>query len=136
MPNRRKAVAKYNWKKRGIKFKDNSDFELWWKRYEESKNCELCNKIYKNSHDICIDHCHNTGKPRNIVCQQCNRRKKDTQMPNNNKSGEKYLYYTKGLWVFERRTREGKKIFIRSKDKEIVIKKRDEFFKNNPNYFS
>lgn len=38
----------------------------------ETKNCEICNKEFKNKSEICIDHCHNKGNVRGALCVRCN----------------------------------------------------------------
>jgi len=58
-----------NWKKQG--FKHDKDFidELCIK-YQNTTNCELCNKVFDN--DKCADHHHSSGSFRNICCKKCN----------------------------------------------------------------
>jgi coenzyme F420-reducing hydrogenase beta subunit len=34
----------------------------------QSGSCALCEK----SDDLCVDHCHETGKVRGLLCRQCN----------------------------------------------------------------
>ena len=57
-----------------------------YERYLNSKKCEKCNKKYTKKNKKCMDHNHNTGKFRNILCNNCNC-KTDRQIPNNNTSG-------------------------------------------------
>lgn len=35
-------------------------------------NCQLCHKLFKKKRDIQIDHCHETGKIRGVLCRVCN----------------------------------------------------------------
>ena len=67
-----------DWKSRGL-ISDN--YELIYERYTNSKNCEECNCEYSNRGDgvgrfKCMDHCHITGKFRNILCNTCNLRRR------------------------------------------------------------
>ena len=62
------------WKLRGI-IHDN--FDELYERYLNTEFCELCNikltedKV-KTKTTRCLDHCHETGEFRNIVCHSCN----------------------------------------------------------------
>tara|TARA_R110002167_G_C12345569_1_gene621649 strand:+ start:176 stop:640 length:465 start_codon:yes stop_codon:yes gene_type:complete len=80
------------WKNRGL-ISDNYD-ELYY-RYINSTACELCNKEYKNTYDRCLDHCHNTGLFRYILCRSCNNSSKLCETPINNTSGHKNIRETK-----------------------------------------
>ncbi len=71
-----KTKTKYNWKKLGIKIED---YNYWYNRYINSTNCELCNSVYKNNRDRQLDHNHENGLPRNIICIKCNRRRIDNK---------------------------------------------------------
>jgi len=62
-----------DWKRRGVICED---LDTLYERYLNTKLCELCNvelttgKRSKTSK--CLDHCHETGEIRNIVCHSCN----------------------------------------------------------------
>lgn len=49
--------------------------ELFLDKLEEQHyNCAICNsKLEDKGHNTQIDHCHTTGKVRDILCQHCNR---------------------------------------------------------------
>ena len=36
-------------------------------------NCEICDRILGSGRDRAIDHCHDTGKIRGVLCNECNR---------------------------------------------------------------
>ena len=71
-----------NWKFRGIILREGEDWDSIYRTYIECKNCEQCNKVFKNSKDRQLDHCHTTGFIRNIVCNSCNqlRRYEDAKL--------------------------------------------------------
>ena len=80
-----KSNTKASWKRTGLICTDEECEEIY-QQYIYSTNCELCGKVYKSTKDRQMDHCHETGKFRNICCTQCNGRKRDRKIPTNNKS--------------------------------------------------
>ncbi len=60
-----------NWKRRGIIC---DDYDKVYYNYIETTDCQLCNTTFKDSYDRCLDHNHNTGEIRNILCRACNTR--------------------------------------------------------------
>jgi len=81
-----KAKVKRNWKFIGLKFTE-EEFEYIYVRYIYTTKCDLCPKIFTTKHQRKMDHDHETGKFRNIVCNKCNLKKADVKMSKNNKSG-------------------------------------------------
>ena len=79
-----KALMKYSWKRIGL-ITDN--FEEIYNKYIYATHCELCNKQFTKTIDRQMEHDHQTGKFRNIVCNSCNRRKADLKIHSNNSSG-------------------------------------------------
>ena len=58
-----------HWKHRGLIYDNYDDlFEV----YRKTLNCQHCNKELKNKTDRCMDHNHETGLFRKIVCRRCN----------------------------------------------------------------
>jgi hypothetical protein len=64
-----KRICIKNWKIKGLIYDDYDDlFEV----YRKTLNCQHCNKEFKNKLDRHLDHCHETGLFRKIVCRTCN----------------------------------------------------------------
>ena len=57
------------WKSRGLIY---DDYDELYEIYIKTMNCQHCNKEFKNSSDRCLDHDHDTGMFRKIVCRGCN----------------------------------------------------------------
>lgn len=57
-----------NWKRRGVIGNLNEIYE----KYITTLNCEKCNYIFINTKDKCLDHSHETGEFRFILCRKCN----------------------------------------------------------------
>ena len=139
LPKRHKTDCKYNWKKSNIIFNDN--FDEWYARYINSNECEKCNEPYKNKTNRCMDHDHNTGEPRNILCLKCNT-KTDKKLNINNTTGHQYIHKSKDkkyklgfAYKFKIRREDTILIDTQSSDLEKIIKIRDEWIKDNPQYF-
>ena len=133
-----KGNTKSTWRYNGLKFENHLAFHIIYKRYIYSAVCELCDTKYKSRRDRHMEHCHATGKFRNICCQSCNMKKRDVKIRTDNKSGYKHIYkankprYKQGFcWVF--------KVFINGKNVrpksstnlEKLIKFRDKWLIEN-----
>ena len=57
------------WKYRGI---IDNDFNSLYEYFLKETHCWICDKEYKKRSDKVLDHCHETGEPRYIVCRGCN----------------------------------------------------------------
>ena len=66
-----------NWKQRGLVCED---WDVLYQHYIDTTNCENCDILLTydkimTSTTKCLDHCHVTGKFRNILCHTCNNRR-------------------------------------------------------------
>lgn len=66
---RYKSKTIYNWKGRGIV---HDDFDALFEEYIATTACQHCHTPFKSTLDRCIDHNHDTGQVRLIVCHKCN----------------------------------------------------------------
>ena len=69
LPKNHKTKTIYNWKRSGVIY-DNMD--TLYQYYINCKYCEWCYKVFENTRDRHLDHCHITGSFRLIVCHKCN----------------------------------------------------------------
>ena len=72
LSKRHKYITIYNWIKSGLKT-DNID-EIY-EKYIYATHCDLCEKEFKTTRDRQMEHNHDNGEFRNIVCNRCNKRK-------------------------------------------------------------
>lgn len=59
----------YNWKRLGVIY---PDFDQLYNRYINTMNCEHCLKEFQTTRERHLDHDHETGQFRSIVCIKCN----------------------------------------------------------------
>ena len=71
--NGKKNRIIHNWiNKYKIKFADRNEAEFYYNSYINTHRCTWCDKMFKDSKDRCMDHCHTCGLPRAIICKSCN----------------------------------------------------------------
>jgi len=134
-----KANTKYSWKRIGLNM---DNFEEIYNKYIYATHCQLCNKQFENTKDRQMEHCHETGNFRNIVCNKCNRLKADVKMNSNNNSGYKGISkkndinYKQGFrWRFQVNINGKLKTIKTSIDLDKVIKFAEKWKKDN-NYYT
>ena len=81
-------ITFWKWKNRGLKEDIDMMFGIYYIK-DLLDNCESCNRPFKNHFDKKMDHCHTTGKFRQIICSQCNANRKEEQFVTN--TGEKFI---------------------------------------------
>jgi len=59
-----------NWEKCGIIGFTYDDYEKM--RLQQDNKCYICGGTHSAKHSLCIDHNHKTGKPRALLCHNCN----------------------------------------------------------------
>jgi hypothetical protein len=65
----KKCYTINTWKRRGV---IHNNFDELYKTYINTTNCDVCFKEFKNSYDRTLDHDHETGEFRMILCRACN----------------------------------------------------------------
>jgi len=139
---RHKYLTRHKWKRSGIIFQDEEHFEYIYNEYIHATKCDLCNKLFPHSKNRHLDHCHQSGDVRNIVCCRCNRIRKDNKAIGSN-TGEEYIFkhkhtHSKLGYNFKIEIiRDGKHILSTSRNTlEKAIICRDEFIDANPGIYT
>lgn len=142
LSKRHKSITRYSWKRYGIIFQDEEHFDYIYNIYIRATNCDLCNKLFPHSKNRHLDHCHQSGDIRNIVCYHCNLIRKDKKKRPTN-TGEEYIYKTKDVrmtlgYYFEIKITRDRKAILSTKRNtlEKAILCRDKFIAENPGIFT
>jgi len=132
-----KSRTIYRWKKNGL-IATEEEFEEIYQKYIYATHCELCNKQFKTSKDRHMEHDHDIGKFRNIVCNKCNSLKADVKIQSNNTSGYKgiskqiNLNFKQGFtWTFKVYVNGKRKAIKAMTDKEKLIAFAEKWKKDN-----
>ena len=101
-----KSKTIYKWKSRGLKLNEGETYDDIFEKVKNSTHCELCKDEFSEDDKKrrCMDHCHETGLFRMVLCNECNsqfgknhsKRKHHT----NNKSGHRHISMEGDKFVF------------------------------------
>ena len=70
-PHGKKVERINKWSHLGLK---HDDMDALYDLYLSTTHCDVCEKQFKNNRDRCMDHDHDTGLFRQILCRSCNTR--------------------------------------------------------------
>ena len=140
--NDHKKRMKAIWKHRGIIFVDKEHFLYVYNEYIHATHCDLCNKEFPHSQDRQLDHDHDNGDPRNIVCCKCNQHKRDYNRKMSN-TGENYITKStskdsKSGYCFYIRIKRDSSLILNTRRRtlEEAIICRDEFLAAHPDIYT
>jgi hypothetical protein len=68
-PKGKKSKTIKNWKRIGLV---HDNYEELYDRYLDTEECSVCKYIFDKTNWRCMDHDHNTGLFRQILCNKCN----------------------------------------------------------------
>jgi len=119
-----------NWKRPpkngyGLICENREEIEGIYGLYISSERCEECNCLYTEDNKKCMDHCHESGKFRYILCHSCNTKRKK-----NNTSGIPNISKQQNGWEYKIQIK-SKKHSKFSTDLEWLKEYKVEFEKNN-----
>ena len=113
------------WKRNGLIWNNIEEIEGIYGLYLSSERCENCNCLYTEDNVKDMDHNHDNGKFRNILCHSCNMKRK-----NNNTTGIPNISKHKNGWQYQIIIK-GKLHYKSSKDLEWLKQYKLEYEKNN-----
>ena len=84
-----------HWKSIGVIY---DDFDDLYEVYMNTMECQYCKKPFETSYDRCLDHNHETGLFRMILCQGCNNHDSHLKYPAGMTSKDKYKLIVKAYY--------------------------------------
>lgn len=67
-----KISKRCKWKAAKINFDNENHFNECYDIYTAETNCFCCDAEFKCGRDKHLDHCHDCGEPRAVLCMKCN----------------------------------------------------------------
>lgn len=127
----------YAWKKSGVIC---DYFNMLYEEYIKTTNCNHCGKEFKNSRDRQLDHDHETGLFRKIVCQSCNVCDSYIKYPDGvpSHSERQKKYYEENIEKMrerEKKYREDNKDKISSRQKKYYIENKGKVITHTKKYY-
>jgi len=83
----RKSQMIYNWKKSGLIY---DDYDKLYEVYIKTMECQHCETEFTKNNKRCLDHDHESGLFRKIVCNRCNVMDSYIKYPNGYSKQEYY----------------------------------------------
>ena len=124
-PKGKKSNKISDWKRSGLIWTTQEEIDEIYSRYLNSKYCEIfiCSKEYTTDNKKCLDHCHDTNKFRNVICNSCN-----SKMNSSNTTGINGIRWDKQSKGWEYKIKiNGQKHTKRSKDKDWLIEYKKDY---------
>lgn len=96
----------YRWKSRGLKLREGESYDNIFEQVKNTTHCELCNDEFShiNKKLRCMDHDHETGFFRMVLCNSCNsqygKNHNKRKLHDNNKSGHRHISIEGEKFVF------------------------------------
>jgi len=120
------------WKKRGLIC---DDYNALYETYIKTMECQHCNKAFKKSSDRCLDHNHETGLFRKIVCHRCNAMDSYIKYPNEytrqEKIKEKFKEYIKEYYQANNEKIKEQIKEYRQANKQKIKEQKKEYYQAN-----
>lgn len=117
----KKSITISRWKKvSGLILRDGETYEEIYDKVQNTKNCQKCNVELCNgtkSNSRCMDHDHETGYFRLVLCRNCNSGYK-REIQRNNTTGIRNINEFDGGWRYQAKDKSFSKW---SKNKQIVL---------------
>ena len=114
-PNIHKSKTKYRWNKSGLIY---HDFDELYDIYINTMECNHCGKVFETRKERHLDHCHETGLFRKIVCCACNMQDSYIRYPDKitkqDKKDNEKKYYEKNK---EKKKEYNKEYNVKNRDK-------------------
>jgi hypothetical protein len=106
--NQYKCKTIHRWTRWGVIY---HNLDELYEVYINTMNCQHCGKEYKNSTDRCLDHDHNSGLFRKIICRSCNNSDSYLKYPLEYTALQKRNEYKK-KWRDDRKERQIKPLLL------------------------